>query len=154
LGAATTSTARRRADQPQPLLARLQRCQQHARDRGDGAIESQFANDAVAVGHVGGQQAHGGHHAQRDGQVEMAAFLGKVGRRHVDGDALGRERETDGRQGAAHPLAGLAHHLVGQADDVEPGQAAHHGHLHVDQLRLDAEECDGADMRGHAPPKA
>ena len=35
----------------------------------------------------------------------MAAFLGEVGGSEIDGNALGRQRQPDGIQRAAHPLA-------------------------------------------------
>jgi hypothetical protein len=44
----------------------------------------------------------------------VAAFLGKVGGREVDGDAPSRQREPRRNQGRAHALAGFRHRLVGQ----------------------------------------
>ncbi len=54
----------------------------------------------------------------------MRAFLGQVGGRKVDGDALERQRQADGAEGGAHPLAAFRHRLVGQADDIEIAAAA------------------------------
>jgi hypothetical protein len=71
---------------------------------------------------AGGQRLHRRHQRQRDGQVEMGAFLGKVGGRQIERDALGRKREADGVQAGAHPLLRLRHGLVGQADDVKAGR--------------------------------
>jgi len=42
---------------------------------------------------------------QRGNYVLLPALLGQVGRRQVDGDAFGRQREARGRQRRAHPLA-------------------------------------------------
>ena len=79
----------------------------------------------------------------------MAAFLGQIGRREIDGDALRRQREPDGVQRAAHPLAALGHGLVGQSDDGEGRHAGPDLHLHIDGARLDPLEGDGGDPREH-----
>ena len=52
----------------------------------------------------------------------MAAFLEQVGRREVDGDAPGRQRQAQRVERRAHPLARFADRLVGQADDGEGRQ--------------------------------
>ena len=63
--------------------------------------------------------------AERDGQVVVAAFLGQVGGREIDGDALGGQRQARGDQRGAHPLARLsATALSAQADDIEHAVAA------------------------------
>lgn len=46
----------------------------------------------------------------------ISALLEQIGGRHVDGDALGRQRQAERAQGRAHPLAALGDRLVGQAD--------------------------------------
>ena len=77
----------------------------------------EFAQHAEAFDGVAGDGAGRGHQAERHRQVVMTAFLGQVGGREVDGDALRRQREADGVQRAAHPLAAFGHGLVGQADN-------------------------------------
>ena len=79
----------------------------------------------------------------------MAAFLRLVGRGEVDGDALWRQREADGVQRAAHPLAAFANRLVGQADHDEGGEPRPDLHLHIDGTRLDALKGDGGNPREH-----
>ena len=49
----------------------------------------------------------------------MTALLGQVGRREVDGDMLGRQREANGGKGRPHALAAFADGLVRQADNGE-----------------------------------
>ena len=65
------------------------------------------------------------------------------------------------RAGSARPEAtsaartrsrGFRHRLVGQADDVEGGQAGRDLHLHVDGARLDAFERNGRDPLDHGEP--
>jgi len=49
----------------------------------------------------------------------------------------------------AHALAALGYRLVGQADDGEHVLAAGDAHLHLDGLRLDADEGDGGNLPVH-----
>jgi hypothetical protein len=63
--------------------------------------------------------------------------------------ALWREREADGVQRAAHPLAAFAHRLVGEADDDEGWEPGADLHLHIDRTRLDALKGDGGNPREH-----
>ena len=63
--------------------------------------------------------ADGGHEAERDRQIVVAAFLGQVGGGEVDGDAACRQSEPGGDQRRAYPLPGFRHRFVGQADDVD-----------------------------------
>jgi hypothetical protein len=80
------------------------------------------------------------HQPECDRQVVVAAFLGKVGGREVDGDAPSRQREPRRNQGRAHALAGFRHRLVGQTDHVERRHAGRNLHLHVHCTRLDTFE--------------
>ncbi len=77
----------------------------------------------------------------------MAAFLQEIGRREIDGDALGRQRQTHGGEGGAHALAQFGDGLVGQTHDHEGGEARGDGHLGLDFERLDAQKGDGPDPR-------
>ena len=79
----------------------------------------------------------------------MAALLGQIGGRQIDGDAAGGQREAGSDQRGAHPLLGFRYRLVGQADDVEGGQTGRHLHLHVDGTGLDALEGDRCDTLDH-----
>jgi hypothetical protein len=79
----------------------------------------------------------------------MAAFFRKIGRRQIDDDAFRRQREPDGVQRAAHPLAALGHRLVGQADNGEGGHAGADLDLHVHGAGLDAFKGDRGDPREH-----
>lgn len=90
-----------------------------------------------------------GHQPEGDGEVVVAAFLRLISRGEVDGDALRRERQADGVQRAAHPLAALGHGLVGEADDGEVRHPRPDLHLHIDRPRLDALKGDGSDPGKH-----
>jgi hypothetical protein len=80
----------------------------------------------------------------------VAAFLGQIGRRQVDGDAPGRQRQADGAQGGAHPLARFGDRLVGQADHGERRQPGDQMHLDIDVDHIDALKCHGVDAGDHA----
>ena len=92
-------------------------------------------------------RSHRRQQPERDGQVEMAAFLLQVRRRQIDGDALHRQAEPDGGERRPHPLAALRHRLVRQADDMERRQAAAEMHLDIDLAHLDPVEGDRRNMR-------
>ena len=90
----------------------------HRRDR---SIETQLADDGAAGKGIGRDRADGRHEPKRDRQIVVAAFLGKVGGREVDGDAAGRERQTRCRQSPAHPLAAFATALSGRPTTLNAG---------------------------------
>ena len=113
---------------------------QRAGDRGDRAIERQFADDRVALERIGRNGADGRHDPQRDRQVVMATFLGHVGGREIDGDPPRRQGQPARHQRRTHPFAGLAHRLVGQPDEREFHVAVGNLHLNVDWPGLDALE--------------
>ncbi len=77
----------------------------------------------------------------------MAALLEEVGGREIDDHPLGRQRETHGGEGGAHPLARLADRLVGQADDQEGREPRRDLHLDLDRHRLDPGKREGGDAR-------
>ena len=78
----------------------------------------------------------------------MRAFLGQIGGRQIDGDALERQRQADGGQRCPHPLAAFGHRLVGKADNVElPATGIADMHLHIDFPGFDALKGDGIDVR-------
>ena len=80
----------------------------------------------------------------------MASFLRQIGGREIDGDAAGRQREARCDQRGADALARFRHGLVGEADDMESGQARRDLHLHVDGAGLDALESDGRYALNHS----
>ena len=113
---------------------------QHAGDRRDRAVEAELAEHGEAGQRVVRDGADGGHQAERDRQIVVAAFFGQVGRREVDGDAARRQREARGGQRRAHPLARFGDRFVGQADDVESRQPRRDLDLDIDGTNLDAFE--------------
>ncbi len=56
-------------------------CGQGAGHGGNRTIERKLADGGKARDGVGRDRIHGDHHRQHDWQIELAAFLGQVGRR-------------------------------------------------------------------------
>ncbi len=79
----------------------------------------------------------------------MRALFRQVGGREIDGDAPGGKGKARGDQGGADPLFRLGNSLVGQADDVEGGQAGRDLDLNVDRAGLDALKRHGGDALDH-----
>ncbi len=82
----------------------------------------------------------------------MAALLGQIGGREIDGDALGGKRQTRGDERRAHAVACFGDGLVGEPHEIEGGQSRRDLHLHVHGPRLDAFEGHGGDVLDHATP--
>ncbi len=127
---------RRRADEAQFPLPRMERGEQHAGRGGDAAVQTQLAHDDIARQRLGIDHAHGAEQGQRDGEVEMRPLLGEVGGREVHGDPLGRQRKADGGDGVAHPLPAFRDRLVRQADDDEIGKAGNELALNLHAARF------------------
>ena len=96
----------------------------------------------------GVDHAGGGQDADGDGQVETAGFLGQVGRRQVDRDALVvREAEAAVLQRGAHAFTRLLDLGVGQPHQREAGQAVGQLHFHVHRQRGHAVQRAAHDNR-------
>jgi hypothetical protein len=128
------------------------RGRQHARHRRDRAVEAELAQHRESGERVRRDGADRRHQAERDRQIVVAPFLRHVGGREVDGDAARRQRQTGGDQRRAHALARLGDGLVGQAHDVERGQAGRDLNLDIDGAGLDALKRHGGDALNHAAP--
>ena len=142
--------ARIGTDQPLRARIRADRRGQHPRDRRNRAIEPELAQHGEAIHRVMRDRTDRRHQAERNREVEMAAFLRKIGGRHVDRDAPRRQRKPGSHQRGTNALARLRHRLVGQADHVESRQARRDLHLDIDGARLDAFERDRRNALDHA----
>ena len=114
------------------------------------SLEAELAEDGEAGKRIGRNGADGGHEAERNGQIVVTAFLGKVGRRKVDRDPPGGKRKPRRYESGTHPLACLGHRLVRKAHHIKRGKAGRHLHLDVDRASLDALECYRCDPLDHA----
>ena len=88
---------------------------------GKPPVEPEFAQRHIAVERVGGNGADRRHQPERDRQIVMAALLGQVGRREIDGDALGRQRQARRPEAPSAPARRLsATALSGRPTMVKP----------------------------------
>ena len=100
-------SAARRTDQAFAAGIGADRRRQHAGDRRDGAVEAKLAQNGKSRQRVVRDGSDRYHEPERNRQVVVAAFLRKVGRREVDGDAPSGQREPRSNQSGAHALAGF-----------------------------------------------
>jgi hypothetical protein len=112
-------------------------------------VERQFAEHAEAFDGIPRDGADRRHQPERDGEIVMTPLLWQVGGSEIDGDALGRQREPNGVQCAAHPFAAFRHRLVRKSDNGEGGEPRPDLDLLVDGARLDPFESDRRDPREH-----
>jgi hypothetical protein len=141
--------ARSGTDQPLPERVRADGDRERASDGSDRSVERQLAEHAETFDRIAGNGAGRSHEPEHDRQVVMAAFLREVGGSEIDGDAFRRQREADGIERPAHPLAAFRYRLVGQPDDGEVWKPRSDLDLHVNGARLDALESDRGDTREH-----
>ena len=141
-----------RADEAEAARIGRDRRRQHAGDGAHRSVERQFADHGVTVQRVGGNGADRRHHAERDRQIVMAALLGQIGGRKIDGDAAGRQRKARGDQSGAHPLARFGHRFIAEPDDHEGDIARGDLHLNVDGAGFDALERHRRHARNHVTP--
>ncbi len=141
-----------RTDQPAVDLRGVECGEQHARRGRDPPVEPEFADRDIVGKGLGIDDAHRAEQRQRDRQVEMRTLLGQIGGRQVDDDPLGRQRQPDRAERAAHPLATFGDGFIRQPDDEEVGQAGQQLHLHLDRARLQPEKRHGRDDRDHRTP--
>ena len=121
-------------------------------DRRQRAVEPELADYGEAAHGVGRDRADRGHESERDRQIVMAAFLRQIGRRQIDRDAFGRQRQARSDQRRAHAVARFGDGLVGKTDEIEGGKSRRDLHLHVHGPSLDALEGHRCDVLDHATP--
>ena len=146
------ATAGLRADDPALAAGGGKAGEQHPGDARHRTVERQLAKGGIGGEFIGRQRLHRHQQGEGDRQVEMAAFLQHVGRGEVDGDPLWRQGQAERLQCRAHPFAQFGDRLVRQADYGEGRQPGGDRHLGLDLDDLDAVECHGANLRGHALP--
>ena len=124
-----------------------QRRGQHAGHRRHRRIQRQLPQRHIVRHLAGRDHPHRRQQPQRNGQIVMRAFLGQIGRRQIDGDALERQRQADGGQRRAYPLPAFRHRLVGQPHNGDHAIAAFADmDLHVHFAGLNALEGHGVDV--------
>ena len=91
--------------------------EQHAGDARQRAVERHLPKGRLRDEVVRRQRVHCCQQAERDRQVEMAAFLDDIGWGKIDRDPPRRQPKPQRGQGRADPLAQLGDRLVRQSDD-------------------------------------
>ena len=120
-----------------PVARGGQHHRQHARHRAQSARQGQLAHEQRLAQQVGLDLAVGRQHGHGDGQVEVGAALGQVGRREQDRDPLGaRPLQPAVDHGHPAPLARLVDGDVGAADHRRADHAARDVGLDLDQVAL------------------
>ena len=138
-----------RADQVHARANRRHRCRQHARHRLDPAMQRQLAKDKRPVHGIGRHRSDGDQQAERDGKVVMRAFLHHIGRRQIDRDPLGRERQPDRGQCRTDPFTRLGDSLVGKSDNGHRRKTVGDMDLHLDRNGVDAAKGHRLDAGMH-----
>jgi hypothetical protein len=82
----------------------------------------------------------------------MTAFLGEIGGREIDGDALGRHGEARRIQCGADSFARFSDRLVAETDHREDHVPIGDLHLHVHRPRLDAFKRNRRNSDDHSRP--
>ena len=136
------------------VAARRRRDRQDAARRLNRAVERQRADQQEIVDVPSHEQARRREHAERNRQIEARALFAHVGRRQVDGDAMGRKLEPRVADRAANPIAALTDAGVGQSHHGEAGQAERHVDLDLDRERLDPVDRRGPHAGEHASATA
>ncbi len=131
---------RGRQHQRAPGTCGRKRCGEHPAHRAQAAVQRELAAQLQAGELPLGHLARGGEDADRDREVEAPALLGQVGRRQVYGNAALGKLELRRLDRRTHTIARLAHLGVGEADEVELGQAVAEMDLDRDRRRLDPVE--------------
>jgi hypothetical protein len=142
----------RRADDTAAPARRGQRRQQHAGDTRQRPVQRHLAERGVTGEVFRRHRFHRRQQAQRDRQVEMAAFLDDIGRGEIDGDPPRRQPQAQRGERRPHPFARFADRLVRQADNGERRQPGGNRHLGLDLDDFDSVERDRANLCDHAPP--
>jgi nitrogen regulatory protein P-II 2 len=127
-----------------PAFGRPQQGQGHGQGAPHGSQltpQRQLAGKLQVDQAFGVDVPHGRQDAKRNRQVKASGFLGQVGGREVDGDALVKGKvEPAVAQGGTHPFAGLFDLGVGQPHQGERGQAIGQVNLDGDLRGLEAIE--------------
>ena len=119
--------------------------------RADGAVEAELAADEAPGERLLRELPVGGEQRQRDREVEVVPLLAEVGGREVHGDRPGGQVEAAVLQRGANPLPALADGGVGQADDLDLGQAVLDVDLDIHRPGLDPPGGGGNRTGEHHP---
>ena len=95
-------------------------------DGAEGAVEREFADKELVLEVLRKKLIRESKDSESDGEVEVGAIFGEVGRGKVDSDAFVGEGEARGGESAFNAFAGFGDGFIGHADDIEGGEAFVH----------------------------
>jgi hypothetical protein len=139
--------ALRRQHEAASRVARAARHGERTAHRAQLARERELARELVRIELRGGQLTGRSEDAERDRQVEAAAFLRQLGRREIDRDPPRRELEAAVRERSAHAFAAFLHLRLREPDDGEAGEPGPDVHLDVDRGGVEPGERPAAHDR-------
>ena len=111
---------------------------EHAPNRPQGTIESQFPGTPHPFASLPSQLATGHQQAQGNGEVEGWSFLAQVGGGQVHHHPGQRHLEAAVAKGGAHPLPRLLHGRIGQSHHLQARQPRGQIHFHKHRPGLQA----------------
>src|SRR6185312_4749160 len=142
-----------------PITAGVRRREHDAPHRFDFPSEPQLSIE-LAGRRAGGARppklSGGDEDAERDRQLEAAAFFRDFRGRQIDDDAAAGKFVAAAKERGAHPIATLADHGRRQTHYLKGRQSAGHHHFHLHERRLEA-HLGPAEERGdlvHRPKPA
>ena len=138
-------------DRAHPGLLSSQHHGQHARQGADLAGQRKLAHKAAVLGRRL-DLARAGHDAHQNGQIIDRTLFFQISRRQVDGDAAQREGVAAVFHGGPHAVLGFLDRCVGQADDIEAGDAGREIALADDRAAFDAQYARCVDFDDHGTP--
>ena len=127
---------------------------QRAAHRPEIALETQLADDEIAVEPPGRELAAGEQDAERDREIERRACLRAIRGREIARDALERERESRAGERGGHPLSAFLYGALRQTDRGERRQPVGEVNLHLDGVGVDPDDGCGSEMGQHERSQA
>jgi hypothetical protein len=103
-----------------------------------GAVESEFAGDAVFVKILGGGSGREEGHSDGDGQIEGGAFFSDISGGEIDGDASDGPAQKGVRNGGGDAVATFSDCCVWESDDDDGGVAFVGVDFDIDSKSLDS----------------
>ena len=132
-------------------------CRQHPAHRLNTAIQRKLTNEDCVLKSHRRHKARGQSDGRRDREVKSRPRLRNSSRGQIHGDALVQHVQAARLERSAHPIAGLAHGRVEQADEREGYEARPRVCLHVNQVPLDPDDTHGIRARkpraSHCTPR-
>jgi len=113
------------------------------------AIECELSEVDGLCNPLFGELPRGNQDANSDGQIVSGTLFAKIGGRHVDGDALLRELRPGVPNRGAYALLRFRDSGIGEANDMEGGQARGDVDLDADSFPRESDNSTARDFGKH-----